>query len=183
MTSSRIERILGASLIACGLSLASGTATSADPGQPEPPPPAPAVSAPGEDDIAAPAAAACRQFAAALRVSSAYYNNFAYSIAGNGAHVDYQNPTVRGDNVDGRTAMRQAAGEALRAASTPGLQREIAEPMRSWSWRAAKLTLAMGLHGDGDALNAAATDLNNAAEEVQMACVRAGALPVGDRRR
>lgn len=121
-----------------------------------------------------PATEACRQFAAVLQMSSVHYNNFAYAIAGNGAHVDYQDPAVRNDNVDGRTALRRAASEAMSTAATPGLPTAIATPMRSWSWHAAKLALAMGLRADGDTLNNAATDLNTEAEGTQLACADAG---------
>ena len=110
-----------------------------------------------------------------LRVSSAYYNDFAYAIAGNGAQVDYQDPKVQGDNVDGRTALRKSAGEALSVAATPGLPPAIADPMRSWSWHAAKLAVVMGLRADGDTLNNAAAELNKEAEGTEMACANAGA--------
>ncbi|KUH86488.1 hypothetical protein AU186_07415 [Mycobacterium sp. GA-1999] len=113
-----------------------------------------------------------------MQFSSKYYNDFAYSIAGDGAQVDYRDPAVRGDNVDGRTALRKAAGEALSASSTPGLQPEIADPMRSWSLHAAKLVVIMGVRGNGDTLNNAATELNKEAQNTQMACANAGALPV-----
>ncbi|WP_231740231.1 MULTISPECIES: hypothetical protein [unclassified Mycobacterium] len=92
--------------------------------------------------------------------------------------MDYRDPAVRGDNVDGRTALRKAAGEALSASSTPGLQPEIADPMRSWSLHAAKLVVIMGVRGNGDTLNNAATELNKEAQNTQMACANAGALPV-----
>ncbi|MGE2715116.1 hypothetical protein ACQI4L_13735 [Mycolicibacterium litorale] len=178
-----IERISAASLIALGLGIACAAPVSADPGQPEPPAPLPApVSMPFAGTPAAPATAACRRFESVVRVSAAHYNNFAYSIAGNGAHVDYQDPTVVGDNTDGRTALRKAAGEAMDAASAPGLQPDIAHPLRSWSWHAAKLVLIMGLRGDGDTLNTAATELNAAAETAQMACVKAGVQPASSRR-
>ena len=74
---------------------------SADPAQEEPP-----------------AVSACKQFDSALRVSSTYYNKFAYSIAGDGAQVDYRDPAVVSDNVDGRTALRKSAAEAMIASST-----------------------------------------------------------------
>lgn len=131
-----------------------------------------------DSGAAEPAATACKQFAGALRVSSAYYNKFAYSIAGDGARVDYQDPTVMGDNVDGRTALRKSAAEALIASGTPGLQPEIVGPMRSWSLGATKLLMAMGLRLDGNTLNNAATDLNTDATNAQMACVKAGARPL-----
>ena len=145
----------------------------------EPEPPAPVADSPAAEvrleGAAAPASAACQRFDAVLRVSSAYYNDFAYTIAGNGAYVDYRDPEVRDDNVVGRTALRQAAGEAWSAAGASGVPSEIADPMRAWSWRAVKLALAMGLHGDGDTLNTAAAELNTHAENAKMACTKAGA--------
>lgn len=158
-SSHAVRQARAAALVVLGLSLSGAAIASAEPGQP----PAPA------------SAVACERFAGAWRVSSAYYNAFAYSIAGTGAYVDYQDPTVRGNNVDGRTALRKAAAEALSASGTPGLAPEIAAPMRSWSLRATKLLLAMGLHGNGDTLNAAATELNMDATDTKMACAQAGA--------
>jgi hypothetical protein len=97
--------------------------------------------------------------------------------AGDGAHVDYLDPTVNSDNVDGRTALRKSAAEALNASATPGLQPEIANPMRLWSLHAAQLVIIMGVRGDGNALNNAANELNKEATNTQMACVNAGAQP------
>ncbi|MCV7025587.1 hypothetical protein H7I77_19900 [Mycolicibacterium novocastrense] len=178
--SSRISaRTLAASLIAFSLGVGGATVASADPDRTEPPAPEPApVGVPIEGEAAAPAKVACRRFNVAVRFSSAYYNNFANSIAGDGAQVDYQDPTVRNDNVDGRTALRKSVAEALSASGTPGLQPEIANPMRSWSLRAAKLVVAMGLHGNGDTLNNAATELNDEATKAQMACANADAQPI-----
>ncbi len=180
MTSSRVgERTLAASLIAFGLALGCATSASAEPDPTAPPAPPPAVAtAPIEGDAAEPAVAACRQFAAALRVSTAYYNNFAYSIAGDGARVDYQDPAVTSDNVEGRAALRKSAAEALSASGTPGLQREISSPMRVWSLRATKLLIVMGVRGDGTTLNKAASELNDAATDAQMACANTGAQPL-----
>ena len=42
------------------------------------------------------------------------------------------------------------------------------------SLNAARLVLTMGLRGGGNALNSAATDLNQDARDVQMACATAG---------
>lgn len=148
------RRTLAPSLAVLALGLCSATTVSADP--------------------ADPATTACRHFAAVLQMSSVHYNNFAYAIAGNGAHVDYQDPAVRNDNVDGRTALRTAAGEAMGTAGTPGLPPAIANSMRSWSWQAAKLAVAMGLRADGDTLNNAATELNGEAERTQISCADAG---------
>ncbi|WP_370333887.1 hypothetical protein [Mycolicibacterium hippocampi] len=180
-----VGRLVAAGLIVFGFGLGGSTTNaSADPGETEPPAPGPAaVGVPVEGDPAEPVSAACRQFTAVLRVASVYYNNFAYSIAGNGAYVDYQDPTVRSENLDGRTALRKAAGEALSAASTPGLPPNIANPMRSWSWHAGKLVLAMGLRADGDTLDNRAAELDKEAEITQMACANAGALPTRGPRR
>lgn len=161
-------RTLIASLAIFSLGLFCATTSSADPAQPGP---------------ADPATAACRHFAAVLQMSSVHYNNFAYAIAGNGAHVDYQDPAVRSDNVDGRTALRKAAGEAMSTAATPGVPPAIANPMRSWSWQAAKLALAMGLRADGDTLNDTASELNDEAEGTQLACADAGVPAVQGRPR
>jgi hypothetical protein len=154
--------------MAFSVGLGGATTGSADPEQTVPP-------APERPGIAASAVTACTQFAGALRVSSAYYNRFARSIAGDGAEVDYHDPKIMSENEDGRTALRKAATQALIASGTQGLQPEIADPMRTWSLRATKLLIAMGLRLDGDTLNDAATELNNDATEVQMACANAGA--------
>jgi hypothetical protein len=179
MTSSHVcKRILAASLFACGLGLSGAATASADPEDADqtdtPAPEVPAISRPVEGDATTPAAAACGQFARALRVSSAYYNDFAHSIAGEGAHVDYQDPMVRKNNEDGRTALQKAAGAALSASGTPGLQPEVAAPMRRWSMRAAKLLIVMAIRADGNMLNSAATELNTEASNAQMACANAG---------
>lgn len=153
-------RMLTVSLAVCAIGLFGAATTSAEPVPTDP------------------AIAACRHFAAVLQMSSVHYNNFAYAIAGNGAHVDYQDPAVRHDNVDGRTALRTAAGEAMSTAGTPGLPPAIANSMRSWSWQAAKLAVAMGLRADGDTLNDSASELNTAAEGTQLACADAGVRAV-----
>jgi hypothetical protein len=154
-----------------------GTGPAASVGQPAPGPgtdgPA-ATVAQASDDPGAPAPTACKQFAAALNYASINYEDFAYSIAGNGASVDYAKPDVQSNNVTGRTALRQAAAAALDASGTPGLQPEVADPMRAWSMSATKLLLVMGVHGNGDMINGAATDMNNNATNVQFACARAG---------
>ena len=169
-----LGRTLAASLISLGLASWGTAVAAADPEQTELNPNPVALAVPIGDVGATPAVAACRRFDTALRVSSVYYNDFAYAIAGNGAFVDYQDPKVRTGNVDGRTALRQAAGEARAAASTPGVPPEIADSMRSWSWQAMKLAVRMGLRGDGDALNGAAAELNEIAEHAQLACSREG---------
>ena len=65
-------------------------------------------------------------------------------------------------------------GSALDAAGAPRLPGDVADPMRAWSLHATKLVLIMGLRGGGDSLNAAATDLNTDATNVQMACALNG---------
>jgi hypothetical protein len=183
MRSSHVcERALATSLIAFGIGLAvvpTASADTSDPVQTDTPAPGPGTipaSSAGQvtDDTGAPAATACKQFAAALNFAAVNYEDFAYSIAGDGANVDYANPSVASNNVASRTALRQAAGVALDASGTPGLQPEIADPMRSWSMNATKLLLTMALRGNGDAINGAATDVNNDAHNTQMACAVAG---------
>lgn len=172
-------------LIAFGIGLAMAATAVAEPNGVDQAPTPPGVAPPGQPLLVepapaaappatAPAATACSQFGAALRVSSKYYNEFAYSIAGEGARVDYQDPTVSDANVDGRAALRKSAAEAFSAAGTPGLQPEIAAPMRSWSVDATKLLLVMGLRGGGDTLNKTATELNDDANNARMACANAG---------
>ncbi len=62
----------------------------------------------------------------------------------------------------------------MQAAQTPGLDPAIADPMRIWSLGATKLLVKMGLRIPGDSLNGTATEMNNQAEKVQMACATAG---------
>ena len=113
-------------------------------------------------------------YSVALNYAASNYEDFAYNTAGNGNSVNYADDSVASANATGRTALRQAASMGMSAASTPGLPPEISDPMRSWSLRAAKLVLVMGLHGGGDTLNSTATDMNASAREVQMACATAG---------
>ena len=160
--------MVGALLIVLGAGPL-GSVVAADP-QPVAPRPDPAPVT--GDVMTVPTAAAaqgCGRFQDALRGASGHYNSFAYAIAGNGTHVDYRDPQVRSDNTDGPAALRAAAGEARAAAA--------AAAMRDWSWQAIKLTLAMGLRGDGDTLNRTASDLNRNAEAARMACAQAGAGP------
>jgi hypothetical protein len=198
-TSLLYGRALTASLLLSASALFAGPVASADPGaQTESPAPAPdpapanvAAPPPGAPlpDAAPPPGAplpdagpppggpdagavttACKQFGAALDFAATHYEDFAYNTAGGGNNVNYQDPNVANSNVIGRTALREAASAAMDAASTPGLPDEIAAPMRSWSIRAAKLLLIMGLRGGGDALNQTATDMNTDAKNAQMAC-------------
>jgi hypothetical protein len=135
----------------------------------------PSDSTPAVADAANPAAAdACKQFGVALNYAASNYEDFAYNSAGSGNYVNYGDPVVANSNVVGRTALREAAATALSASMTPGLQADIASPMRSWSLRATKLLLSMGLHSGGDSLNSTATALNKDAHDVQMACAIAG---------
>jgi hypothetical protein len=132
-------------------------------------------SAPAATGAPNPAAAdACRQFAVALDHAAANYEDFAYNTAGSGNYVDYADPIVANSNIVGRTALREAAATALDASMTPGLLADIASPMQSWSLRATKLLLSMGLHSGGDSLNSTANALNKDAHDVQMACAIAG---------
>ena len=117
---------------------------------------------------------ACRQFGSALNLAATKYEDFAYAIAGNGNDVNYQDPVVVQASAIGRAALRAAAGTAMDASRTPGLPPQVSDPMQSWSMRATKLLLIMGLHAGGDSLNATATDLNTDAQNVQMACALNG---------
>lgn len=177
---------MAASLIAFGIGLAVTPAASADPNdavQTDASAPGPVsdsaatgavtVPAPTGGSVDPAAAAACQQFATALDGASDYYGDFADAIEGTD-RPDYWDPNVRDSNVTGRTALRQAAGVAMSASATPGLQPEIADPMQAWSLDATKLLLKMGLHGSGDTLNTTATELNNDATNAQMACAAAG---------
>lgn len=119
-----------------------------------------------------PAAEACKLFNAALNVAAANYEDFAYATAGNGDYVDYQDPNVGRTNVVGRTALRQAAAAALSASRTAGLPPEVSDPMRSWSLRATKLVLVMGLHGGGDTLNESVAAMNAEGNTALVACSR-----------
>ena len=118
---------------------------------------------------------ACKQFGAALDFAASNYEDFAYNTAGGGNSVNYQDPNVANSNVIGRTALREAAAAAMSAASTPGLPGDVAAPMRSWSLRAAKLLVIMGIRGGGDSLNSTANDMNTDANNAQMACALNGA--------
>jgi hypothetical protein len=171
---------LSVAALLLGVGVAAGTptaaaepidATPADPGIPVP---AAVAVAPMETiDPSSPAAVACSQFATALDGASIYYGYFADTIDGS-EHPDYSDPYVSDSNSAGRTALRQAAALALNAAGTPGLQPDIAGPMRAWSLDATKLLLKMGLRGGGETLNVTASELNQDANTAQMACATAG---------
>lgn len=117
---------------------------------------------------------ACGKFGAALTLAASQYEEFAYAIAGSGNSVNYRDPLVIEANSNGRTALRAAAATALDASRTPGLLPQVSDPMQSWSVRATKLLVIMGLRGGGDSLDATATDLNVEAQDVQMACALNG---------
>jgi hypothetical protein len=149
-----------------------------EPGQAPAPglPPAPAVQtdvAPPADEAAA-AAVACKQFSSAMNYAAMHYEDFADSIAGNGAFVNYGDPNIDQNNVIGRTALRQAASVAMNAANTPGLSADLADPMRAWSVDAAKLLVLMGVRANGDAIDGAATEVNSDSRTVQFACAAHG---------
>ncbi|HEX9833450.1 MAG TPA: hypothetical protein VGA66_10280 [Mycobacterium sp.] len=127
------------------------------------------------DNTATPeAVAACSDFARALDLAAANYSEFANALALGDIDPNYTDPIVRTSNLTGRTALRLAAVKALEASRTPGLQPEIAAPMRSWSLRSTKLFILMGVRADVFRINDAATGLNEDAYNAQMACARAG---------
>jgi len=119
---------------------------------------------------------ACAQFGQALSLAAETYDEFAYATAGDGNVVDYADQKVWRTNVIGRTGLRESAYAVLSASRTPGLPPEVSSPMRSWSLHATKLLVIMGVRGGGDALNAAAEDLNADARAGQMACAQHGGL-------
>jgi len=110
---------------------------------------------------------ACSQFASALDSAASGYEGFADSL-------DANDPYVHQSNVAGRTTLRQSAAVAMDAANTPGLSPEIANPMRSWSYGAAKLLVKMGIGMTGGSLDSTATEVNTNAEAVQRGCAAAG---------
>jgi hypothetical protein len=166
------KRALIASFVAVGIGLCCAPMASADEGDADGPQnPAVQVNAvPMSDNAGAPAVTACGNFGQALDGASQYYGDFADSLEGS----DYSDPAVQGSNEVGRTALRQAAGVAMDAANTPGLDPSISDPMRSWSVDATKLLLKMAVHIPGDSLNTTATEMNNDATAAQQACAAAG---------
>ncbi|NTY63891.1 hypothetical protein [Mycolicibacterium sphagni] len=193
-TSLLCGRALTAAVLASGLALGASQVAAADPDSqtvaPGPAPgPIPANAAPAAPplDVPPPDAGpppdqgayeavltACKQFGVALDYAANNYEDFAYNTAGGGNSVNYQDPNVANSNVIGRTALREAASTALDAANTPGLPGDIADPMRSWSFRAAKLLIIMGVRGGGDSLNQTASDMNTDAKNAQMGCALNG---------
>lgn len=166
------ERALAASFIAIGIGFAVIPTASADDLSTDPSQPGPVQVAvvPTSDNVDPGALAACAQFADVLDGASTYYGDFADAYEGSG----YADPAVSSSNVVGRTALRQGATVAMSAANTPGLQPEIADPMRRWSMDATKLLVKMGLRISGDSLNTTATEMNNDATRAQEACAAAG---------
>lgn len=160
------------SCIAVGLGLISPATSFADDVGADPSMPGPVqVATVGTSADADPAAVtACAAFAEVLDGSATYYGDFADTFEGS----DYADPAVSDSNVVGRTALRQAAGVAMTAANTPGLQPEIADPVRKWSVDATKLLVKMGLRIPGDSLNTTATEMNDDATKAQAACAAAG---------
>jgi hypothetical protein len=174
------RRRLAVSVLAVGLGIALAPSAAADPGDPYPGPGNEDTS--GGDtttipvdsaDDSSPAVTACHQFGDALDTAAQYYGDFADTIEGQ-AQPDYGDPTVDSTNATGRTALRQAASDAMSAAGTPGLTPDISDPMRAWSFGATKLLLKMGLHTSGATMNDTATAMNDAAGNAQMACANAG---------
>jgi len=182
MRSSRLcGRTLSAPLMAFGLALTVAPVASADPTDASTESPAPVadqapanVAAPAPVDPGSAIPDACKVFGAAMNYAATNYEDFAYATAGNGNFVNYQDPSVSDSNVIGRTALKEAAGAAWDASTTPGLPPDVSTPMQAWSLHATKLVLIMGLRGGGDSLNSAANDLNTDAHNAQMACALNG---------
>jgi hypothetical protein len=166
-------RALASAVLAVGLALAVVPVASADPeGLPDPPAPGVEDPAPVADADAMPLA--CGQFAIALDYSASNYTDFANGLAlGN----PYADPEVADANTVGRTALRQAAVTVMEAANTPGLAPDIASPMHAWSVDATKLLVMMAVRASVDSINNVATELNDDATAVQLACSQAGTRP------
>jgi hypothetical protein len=159
-------------VVVVGVGLAVAPCAAGDPGQLPPAPPAPgspAIATAGHNMSAA--ETACAQFAGGLDLAASNYSDFADVTSGN--QWRYDDPAVASANVTGRTALREAAAAALRASATPGLQPEIAGPMRRWSVRAMKLLVIMGVRGNNNTTNGAASELNDDAYKTQTACADA----------
>ena len=166
MRSSHVRgRTTAGGLIALGVGIAVAPAAGADPILPAPPEPAPV------SDGAA-AATACSKFAQGLDLAAVTYEDFADNTSGD--KWAYTDPIVQDANVNGRTGLRVAAGNALEASATPGLGPDISTPMQKWSLQASKLLILMGVHAPDSSINGAANDLNNAPFDVQMGCSQAG---------
>lgn len=163
---------MATSFVALSIGLAAAPVVFADDlvADPSMPGPVQVAAGPTADNADSAALAACAQFAQVLDGSSAYYGDFADAFEGS----SYSDPAVSSSNVVGRTALREGASLAMSAANTPGLQPDIANPMRTWSLGATKLLVKMGLRIPGDSLNSTATEMNNQATNAQMACAAAG---------
>ncbi len=153
-------------LVVVGVGLATAPMSAADPGELPPDPDSPAIAT-AEHDMSA-AETACAQFAGGLDLAASSYSDFADVTSGN--EWRYGDPAVASANVTGRTALREAAAAAMHASAIPGLQPEIAGPMRRWSVRAMKLILIMGVRGNNEMTNEAASELNDDAYKAQTAC-------------
>lgn len=173
----RCKRLPGrvlASVLAWGMAFAFTPGALADDADMPAPGPAPAPilveAAPIADETTPAAVTACGAFANVLDGTSIYYSEFADSLEGS----NYSDPAVDSSNGVGRLALRQGAGVAIKAANTPGLSPDIADPMRAWSLGATALLVKMGVRIPVEHLNNTATGMNENAEKVQMACARAG---------
>ncbi|MET4432960.1 hypothetical protein [Mycolicibacterium sp. 624] len=157
--------------VAIALALVSSPLAGADPDETQPIPVAPDVVAAAVDPVGQDGAGrACQQFAEALDLAAGTYSDFADVTSGD--QWRYDDPVVRDANVTGRTALRMAAARALDASATPGVQPEIAGPMRKWSLQASKLLVLMGLRSGDDRINTAAVALNDDTYSVQLACAQ-----------
>jgi hypothetical protein len=165
-------RTIAASVVAFGIGFVVTPMAVADDTVGDPSSPGPVVVTPVDpsDNATEPAVAACGAFSQVLDGSSNYYGEFADSFEGS----DYADPAVDSSNAVGRTALREAASTAMQASALPGLDPSIANPMRIWSLGASKLLVKMGLRIPGDSLNSTANEMNNQAEQVQLACAAAG---------
>lgn len=171
-------RAVATSLVACGIGLAVASNVSADPAESDADsaePPSVWTVVPGLVDPTPEARAACAQFGRARDLAAINYLGFANTLAIGEVNPNYSDPILSDNNIIGRTALREAAAEALSASRVPGLQPEIAGPMRSWSLDAVKLLLLMGMRANVDRINNVATQLNSHNDEAQMACTHAGA--------
>lgn len=175
-----IRAIIPAGVLACTCFLPGTPLCAADPAEPSVDPAPPEVQTGSTTlgfssglETGNPVTDACRLFDAALRVAAVNYEDFAYATAGSGNYVNYEDPIVVRTNVIGRTALRQAAAAALSASRTVGLPPDVSDPMRTWSLRATKLVVVMGLHGGGDTLNNSVSDLNSDGQQAQTACALA----------
>lgn len=168
--SASIATFLGAAAVAVAPLAGAEPVDGADPALP---PPVPMVAPVTSDDADPAAVAACGQFAEVLNATSAYYGDFADALE-TYENPDYDDPATSQSNVVARTALRQGAGVSMDAANTPGLNPDIANPMRSWSWGATKLLVKMGVRGGRETLNTTANEMNDSATNVQTACATAG---------